>query len=57
MLEAKEMAQQLRALTALTEDLGFSRSTHMVAPSHLQLPGTHVVHIHEHTLNTTFKKF
>ena len=51
------MAQQLRALTALTEDLGFSRSTHMVAPSHLQLPGTHVVHIHEHTLNTTFKKF
>lgn len=34
---AGETAQQLRAFTAFTEDLGFVSSTHMMTHNHLQL--------------------
>ena len=36
LLWAGEVAQRLRALAALPEDLGSVPSTHMVAPDHLQ---------------------
>jgi hypothetical protein len=35
--EAREMAQQLRALTAFPEGPGLISSTHIVAHDHLQL--------------------
>ncbi|EGW04989.1 hypothetical protein I79_003494 [Cricetulus griseus] len=38
------MAQQLRALVALPEDLGSSPSTHMAAYSHLQLQSQGIQH-------------
>lgn len=46
---AGESAQWIRALAALTEDLGLVRCTHMVVYSHLELmPSVEVVHRRAH---------